>query len=1016
MRRLLFFMLGMLLISAQLLAQNRTITGRVTDDKGNGISSVSVVVKGTNISTVTNSDGSFELNVPGNATTLVVSSIGFGSQEVAIRNRNSIEVTLFTTIRSLDEVVVVGYGTQRRREVTSSVSTLKDSSLQNIPLQGPDQALGGRIAGVSVSQSSGTPGSSISVLIRGAGSISNSNQPLYVVDGIIINTGSYSQVGVGGQSINALSEINPNDIESYEILKDAAATAIYGARGANGVVLITTKRGANGKTQISANVSKGIQKAWRIVPLVTGPQYVAYMQEAIKNRFGNVLPSAIGFVGLDNNPSTYPTTNWMDSIFQPAPISTYDLSFRGGSNNTRFFVSTGLFKQDGILTGSGYERYSVRANIDNTVSTKFKISSSLALSRSIQNRINNDNNIYGVLSSAILVAPYFPAYNPDGTYARDPNNGTVESPIVAARERYNRAKTNRILAAFSGEYTFFPGLSLRSQFSADYIDFNEALFAPSTTLEGLSGPNGVGQESYSKELALLNENILTYTKAFAQKHRITFTGVASYQESRYESIYGRGANYPGNSIQRLSAASVKSALTSSGSSYGFIGYMARINYDFAGKYLLTANVRRDASSKLGSKFRYGTFPGISAAWRISQEDFFKKSRLVNDLKLRASYGVNGNVEGLGNFASLPLVGVGANYPANLSDVPGLAPSQIGNDSLKWEQSKQIDIGLDVSLLKNRVQLTIDLYKKNTTDLLLNRPLVGSSGFTGVNQNIGEVENKGIEVSLNTVNINTRSITWSTNFNISFNRNKVIRISGSPFAQGFASWVEAGYPLGSFRGYKVDKIFQTQEEINGAPTQLSGTRPGDIKYVDIDGNKVINSDDQIILGNAQPKFYGGLTNTVTFKGFELTAFLRFSYGNKVWNHTRVFAEGMNNQFGQFASINNRWTPTNTNTDIPRAVYGDPNQNRRNSDRFMEDGSYLRIKNLIIAYNLPKSIINRIRFSNIKVYAQAQNLVTWTKYKGFDPEVSAFSITNTAPGTDFLTYPQARTITFGISVGL
>ncbi len=705
MRKILMLLLGVFALCTQILAQNRTITGRVTDSQGNGLPNVSIQIKGTNTGTVSAMDGSYSLSVSPSATTLVFSSVDRTSQEVAIGSRTTINATLAATNQSLQEVVVVGYGTQRRRNVTSSVATLKDKSLENIPLQGPDQALGGRVSGVNVTQSSGTPGSSMSVLIRGAGSISNSNQPLYVVDGIIINTGSYSQVGIGGQSINALSEINPNDIESFEILKDAAATAIYGARGANGVVLITTKRGANRKTQISANVSHGIQRAWRIVPLVTGPEYVAYIQEAVRNRLGSstALPSApsIGFVGLDKDPSTYPTTNWMDSIFQSAPVSTYDLSLRGGSENTRFFISGGLLKQEGTLVGSDYERYSIRANIDNTVSSKFKISSSLALSRSIQNRINNDNNIYGVLSSSILLANYFPAFNPDGTYGRDPNNGTVESPLVAARERYNEAKTNRILATVSGEYTILRGLNFKSQFSADYIDFNEALFAGSITLEGASGPNGVGTEAYTKELALLNENILTYNKTFAEKHNITLTGVASYQESKFESIFGQGKNFPGNSIQRLSAAAIKSSLSTSGSSFGFIGYLARVNYDYLGKYLLTANVRRDASSKLGNKFRWGTFPGVSAAWRVSEEGFFKNIRTINDFKIRASYGVNGNVEGLGNFASLPLVGAGSNYPANLSEAPGLFPSQIGNDSLKWEESL---ILITQSLLNSKFQV------------------------------------------------------------------------------------------------------------------------------------------------------------------------------------------------------------------------------------------------------------------------------------------------------------------------
>jgi TonB-dependent starch-binding outer membrane protein SusC len=1023
MRKLVSILAAFVLFTMQTFAQEKTVTGKVTDEKdGAPIAGVSVTVGGTNTGTTTAADGSFSLTVPSSAKVLIFSFINYASQEVTIGNKTSFAIKLSSEEKSLAEVVVVGYGTQTKKNLTGSVARLKDKTLQDIPLQGPDQALGGRVPGVLVTQSSGTPGSSINVLIRGAGSISNSNQPLYVVDGIIINTGSYSQLGVGGQTLNALSEINPNDIESFDILKDAAATAIYGARGANGVVLITTKRGANRKTAINFSASYGTQKAWRIIKTASGPEYVAYIQEAAKNlglQTGNpnIIPSSPGvnYSGLDNNPSTYPTTNWMDEIFRSAPISNYDLSFRGGNDKTKFFISGGYFDQGGTLVGSDYKRYSTRINLDNTVSNKFKISTSFALSRSVQNRINNDNNIYGVLSSAILVASYFPAINPNGTYARDPNNGTVESPLVASRERYNRINTNRVLAAISGEYTIIPGLTLKSQFSTDYIDFNEAQFLSSITLEGAGGPNGIGREGYNKELALLNENTLTYTKTIADKHNFTFTGVASFQESRAESIFGEGKNFPGNSIQRLSASSVKSIVTSTGTSVGFIGYLARLNYSFDGKYLITANIRRDGTSKLGKNFRWGSFPGVSVAWRASEENFLKNISFISDLKIRASYGINGSVEGLGNFASLALVGVGANYPANLTDVPGLAPSQIGNDSLKWEQSKQIDIGFDIAILKNRVQLIVDLFKKSTSELLLNRPLVGSSGFTGVNQNIGEVENKGLEIGLNTTNIDARDFKWNTSLNISFIKNKVVKISGSPFAAGFASWVEAGNPLGSFRGYKVAGIFQTQAEITASPVQLSGTRPGDIKFVDINKDGRINADDQTILGNAQPKFFGGITNTFAYKGVELSVFMNFSYGNKVWNHTRVFAEGMNNQFGQFASITNRWVEgKNTNTSMPRAILGDPNQNRRNSDRFLEDGSFMRIKNLILSYNLPQSVLKKIRVNNLKVFVQSQNLVTWTKYTGFDPEVSAFSITNTAPGTDFLTYPQAKSFSGGISI--
>ena len=1001
-------------------AQNRVVTGKVTDASGNPVPSASVVIKGSRRGTNTGQDGSFKLTVPAAAKTLVVSSIGFAALEVSIDGVSDVAAQLVASVKNdLQDVVVVGYGTQRKRDLTGAIYKLKDSTLNDVPISGPDQALRGKVPGVQVTQQSGTPGSSISVLIRGSGTITTSNQPLYVVDGIILNTGSYSQIGAGDQTLNVLADINPNDIESYEVLKDAAAAAIYGARGANGVVLITTKRGSNQKTKVSLDASLGSNSAWRKIPTLTGPQYVSLIDEELQTSFG-ATPGQLGLENLDNAPASYPTTDWQSLIFHKAPIFNYQLSVAGGDAKTKIYLSANYNGTDGIQIGSNYHRYSTRLNIDHTISSKFKVSGEIAASRSIQNRTDNDNDIYGVLSTAVLMPTYFKPYNPDGTYAYDANLGIIENPIASGKLRFNQAKTNRVVGDVAAEYYFLPSLSLRVQGSADYVGFNEFQFLPSNTLEGATGPNGIGRQGYSSDLNLLNENVLTWRQSFGE-HNITATAVASFQTDNFQSIFGQGNNFPGNGIQELSAASTPVTLTSSQNALGQIGYLLRVNYDYKGRYLLSASVRRDGSSALGSNFQYGTFPAVSAGWRISDEEFFKDVKDVSNLKLRASYGKLGNTNGLNPYASKALVGVGANYVLNgNANTPGLQPSQIGNDSLQWETLKQFDAGLEIGLFKERLQFTVDYYNKNTTNLLLARPLVGSSGFTAVNQNIGEISNKGWEFSITGTEFSTKDFVWTTSFNISFNTNKVEKISGSPFPSGFASWTQAGYPIGSFYGYKAIGIFNNAGEIAKAPTQSQGTSPGDIQFADLNHDGVINSSDQMVLGNANPKYYGGLTNTFSYKGFDLTFFFQFNEGNKIFNENRVFAEGMNSLFGQYATTAKRWEPSDTNTNMPRAVYGDPNGNAAlNSTRFLEDGSFIRLKNLIFAYNLPKMVVSKMKLSSLKIYVQATNLKTWTKYSGFDPEVSTFTSTNPAnnvqPGTDFLTYPQARSYSVGVNVG-
>ncbi|TWI85792.1 TonB-linked SusC/RagA family outer membrane protein [Lacibacter cauensis] len=1006
-RKLLVFTL-LCICSLTAFAQEKTIQGKVTDENATPLSGVSVTVKGSAKGTVTDREGVFTLSVPDNARTVLFSFVNYVTQEVALGNKTFIQVQLLTEEKALSEVVVVGYGTQRKKELTGSVAQVKGTDLANRPLQGPDQALRGQVAGVTVTQSSGTPGSSMNVNIRGTGSINASSQPLYVVDGVPINTGSYSQIGVGGQTLNSLADINPNEIESYEILKDAAATAIYGSRAANGVVLITTKRGANKKTKINLSTYYGISNVAKKIPVLTGPQYVELVQESIVNRYGaGILPSAIGLVGLDNAPSTFPTTNWQDEIFTQGSVQNHDISAQGGNDKTRFFVSGSYFDQNGIVLKSDFKRYNFRLNLDNKVTDKFKVSTGIGLSRSVSNRLSNDNNIYGVVSTSVLLGSHIPAYNANGTYGRDPNSST-ENPLANAYEVTNLVANNRILANISGEYEILKNLSFKSLFGVDFIGLREQNFIPSTHLQAV-GVRGDGIEGYTQDFNWINENILTYKKSFGA-HAVAFTGVASFQESVFESVFARAQNFPGNQIRRLSAGSVRVNASSTGSSWGLAGYIGRVNYAFKDKYLVSGSLRRDGVSRFGENKRWGTFPAVSGAWRISEEAFMSKVKFISDLKIRGSYGRSGN-SSVADFASLSLVGAGVNY----LQTAGLSPVQLGNPNLGWEESEQTDIGLEMQLFQ-RINVTAEYYIKNTNDLLLARLLPGSSGFLTVTENIGKLQNKGFELGISGDIIRREDWNWNVNFNITFPQNKVIKLAGSPIAQGFASWVEEGKDLGSFRGYVVKGIFQTQAEINAAPVHSSATRPGDIQFEDLDKDGRITANDQRIIGSAVPDYFGGMTNSISYKGISLNVFLQYTQGNEVYNNTRAFAEGMNSIFGQAASTLERWTPAKTTTTMPRAVFGDPNNNRRNSTRWLEDGSFVRLKNVLLSYSLSTSLVKKIHVSSLRFFVQGENLYTWTKYKGLDPEVSTFSVTNTSPGTDFLTFPQARTITFGLNIGL
>ncbi|SNR40947.1 TonB-linked outer membrane protein, SusC/RagA family [Hymenobacter mucosus] len=894
--------------------------------------------------------------------------------------------------------------------------------------------------------------------VRGAASIGASNEPLYVVDGLPVISGNTTQLGTGNQLTNGLNDLNPNDIESIEVLKDAASAAIYGSRGSNGVVIITTKRGKAGTPRVDLEYYTGAQTVWKKPSVLNGEQQTLLFIDQAVNRYpananGNYPYSSTltfrskedlaaylygpGDAAVSNglasyvdagpirplsqfqNPSTSTSTNWADEVLRTAPISNYGLTFSGGSDQNRYRVALNYFDQEGTIIGSGYKRASARVSLDNKLSEKIRMGTSIGLSSSINNRINNDNSIYGVLTTSRLYAADLPIYNANGTYYKV---GSLENPVAAANEPYIKSVNNRLIGSQYTEFELIKNLRYRATFGLDFTYGRDDRFYSTLTNAG-ANVRGEATVATLQDINYNHISSLNYAKNFGDNHTLSALFVAEYQRDAYSDTYAQATGFPSNSIRQLAAGATKTSASSTATGNALFGLLGKVDYSFKGRYLVTASVRRDQSSRFGANNQVGYFPAASLGWRIIEEDFLKDQDVLSELKLRGSYGITGN-QPTGNFGSRGLIGIGFNY----LEQGGLSLNQLANPDLRWERTKQTSVGMDLGFLENRFYVSADAYLRKTDDLLLAQQLVSDTGFRSYSANVGNIENKGLEFALTTVNFRNEGdgFNWETNFNISFNRNLVTKVSDpSPTgtAQGFASRLKAGEPLGAFFGYRVEGILQTQAEIDalnaGSSTgtyQSSLTRPGDIKFRDLDGDgRITATGDQEIIGNAQPKFFGGFNNTVRYKGFDLSAFLQYNVGNDIYNSARSNTEGMSTNYGQDATVLNRWTPTNTNTDIPRAVAGDPNGNTRTSDRFLEDGSYARIKNVVLGYTLPKSIVNRVHLRTVRVYAQAQNLVTFTNYSGLDPEVSTFSGSNTSIGTDFFTYPQARTITGGITLG-
>ncbi|HEX6132443.1 MAG TPA: TonB-dependent receptor, partial [Longimicrobiales bacterium] len=956
---------------------------------------------------------------------------------------SNITVRLETDALRLDELIVIGYGEERRRNIAGAVASLRPETVEEIPVTSVNQVLQGRLAGVQVVQNSGTPGAAMTVRVRGSSSISGGNEPLYVIDGVPMTQGNFSSLNMsfGGQGIDAISDLNPSEIESIEILKDASAAAIFGSRASNGVVLITTKRGISNRAEVSIGGYYGWQSDWRRIDLLDADEYMAVYNEGMTAAFGPASLDGyddwLGYVGQGDywwNDAIGPVapgtnTNWLDEVMQTAPIRSMEASVRGGTDQVRYFVSGTALNQDGIVQPMGYQRLNGRVNLDYNPFQRLTVGTNVSLARSITDRARSDNTIYSPWANAIANAPIFTVFQSDGSYTET----TYLNPVGMAREAEAEERGTRIIGNAFAQYQLLDWLSLRGSVGLDHLNMRSRSY-DSPTFGPWASSGGSGQSGNTYANKVTYEGTANFNRTVAEGHDVSGVVGASMEDNVDEFSYVQGTQFPTEYFKYITSAATIQDGSSTRADWGLTSFFGRLTYTFQERVTTTFNIRRDGSSRFGAANRYGTFPSASILWRIGDESFMQGQNIFSNLALRASYGVTGNQQSLGNFASRGLFGGGANY----DDLPGIAPSQLANPELRWEKTTQLNLGTDFSVLNDRVGITFDWYDKKTDDLLVARPVPRTTGFTSIWSNVGSMENRGFEVAANLFIVpaaGPQAFSWSTTVNVARNRNEVTALyNDQPINSGFANRVEVGKPLGFFYGHRMVGIFQSDAEIcrtlsgetatqrnqrcaaAGLAYQASGTAPGDVRFDDIDGNGVINDDDRTDIGSPWPDWEGGITNNLAFMGVDVSAFVQFSFGNEIYNANRIYTD----QYGSFFDNHttralDRWTPTNPSTTEPRAIWGDPNNNTRDSSRFIEDGSFWRLKNLVVGYTLPSSFAERLGYRSARIYFQGQNLFTQTDYSGFDPEVNFSGQSSIARGTDFYTLPQSRTITFGFNLG-
>ncbi|RWY54282.1 TonB-dependent receptor [Mucilaginibacter gilvus] len=1025
---------GTVMVKAS-INQAITVAGSVTDDLGQPVPGVSVTVKGTTTAVGTEKDGSYKIIVPDAQAVLVFKFLGYLTQEVTVGSNTVINVQLKTDSRSLNEVVVVGYGSQRRSTLTGAITSLSARTINSLPVASVEQALQGRVAGLSVTNN-GAPGTQPIVTIRGISSINFASDPLYVIDGF--PTGN-------------LSTFDSKDIESVEVLKDASAAAIYGSRATNGVILITTKKGSrNGKVQVSLDSYAGVQSPAKKLELLNTDQYVQYATALIGAAGLPPRLSATNFNKpiYDGATQTYAQTNtdWQDEYFKRnALLTSNNLSVSGGNDVSRFYTSAGYFKQNGIAQGLSYDRYNYRINSDHKISRVFTFGENLYTAVSNQHYDATQGN-RTQLTNVVRMTPYIPISDPtkiggfqgpissfDGS---DPTN-PVESALIGS----NTIKSLKLLGTAYLDVNFTSWLRFRSTFGIDYTNGYTQNYTPiyndGGTLSATS--SAIANQRLSSTTKLYTEQ-LSFDRTFGQ-HHVAATAVYE-QQGLYFVTETSSGNQSTNLVKTLNGASNISANNVNQSNL-LQSYVGRVNYDYAGKYLLSASIRRDGFSIWAPEHKYANFPSASVGWKIDQEDFLKSSTTISELKLRAGYGLTGIPPGgLGNYPYLsPVNSNQAFYPiGNIAPGSGNASftNGLSNPDLSWEKTKQLNIGLDLGLYNNKITVVAEFFKRKTDNLILTVPTAPSQGFQGVGTfaNVGSMQNTGAELQLG-YHKTSGEFKWDVTGLVSVIRNKVVQLntanasipsgSDADFGGGdvFTNTV-TGRPVQSFYGWIADGIFKSAAEVASSPTQANAA-PGDIRFRDISGpsgtpDGIIDSYDRTYIGSFLPKFTYSLNYTALYKNFDVAIFFQGVQGNKILNAEKIILEGMPRLFNSGVQVLNAWTPQNANSTIPRAIAGDPNRNGRLSTRWIEDGSYLRLKNVIIGYNLPKSVLKRLTnntVSRFKIYVSSQNLVTFTKYTGFDPEVgnknqntSGGNLTN---GVDFGQYPAARSFQFGIQAG-
>jgi len=1005
--------MSLLLLMQMSFAQVKHLKGRITDSKdGAPIAGATVETNPSSSSAVTDSDGAFQIEVPEKTKTLLISYVGYKTIEVSV-NDNLSAIQLTQTSQSLSEVVVVGFGTRIKKDLTGNIAKVKGSEVQSMPVPNFNQALQGRAAGVFVEGNSGKVGEGVKVLIRGSGSISASTTPLYVVDGVPISNSSYSG--------NPMADINFNDIESFDILKDASAAAIYGSRAANGVILITTKKGKAGRTNFQVNTQYGYNKPTHLRDFLNAKQYIDLLREAAINS-DNIegvdpldpnqyedswLEAAEGrldrYSGWSDWRSVQTNTNWQKLAFNDnARTSAIDVSASGGTEKTKFYISTSYNSQDGILIGNTFKRLAARLNLDQMVSEKFKIGVNMGISQTNSGRVQNDGE-FSTPMQIVALSPVTPFKDQDGEVYNSPTT-TYSNPYVDYIHGKYQSLIYRTIGNIYGQYNFLPSLFFRTELGADIQNQNDDQFYGFNTDYG-SGSNGYGESDWQRGLDYNINNYFNYKKVFAEVHDIDAVVGMSYQRytTEYANVYGE--QFPVEDLRKLESAALIKGGTSVSTNSAFVSYFARANYKLKDKYLLTLSGRVDGSSVFGNDTRYGFFPAASVGWILTEENFLHDSKAISFLKLRGSWGLTGNADGFGNFSHMGLWG-GASY----NGTGGLTPSNLANPDLRWEKSNQMDIGIDFGFANNRITGEVDYYNRRTQDLIYQVPVPGNSGFSTQTVNIGSMRNKGFEFVINSDNVVGKSFKWSTNINVSINKNRITKLDGDqsiiPGNDGrFLNSLVVGQSIGIFYGPKY-----------------AGVDPenGDALYYLADGKATTNDYNaaaDFVVGNPNPKLIAGLGNTVRFQGLELTFLLQGVFGNQVMNGAGGFmSAGFDGYDNQTSDQLRRWQHPGDITDVPQLRLRGGNGVSASS-RYIYNGDYVRLKNLTLAYYLPSSLVNRFKLNSTKFYITGVNLLTFTKYPGWDPEVNTDgrAAENRNLGSDFYGAPQIKNISVGLNLG-